>query len=278
MILRDIFYSFNPRGRLLLRRIWFFPADLFARIFRKREHLVPPRGLIFTGAGDFKALGNKFAQKFIEECCLSPKSRVLDVGCGIGRLARPLTEFIGNEGSYHGFDIVPGGIKWCRQHYKKYPNFHFDYIPLKNDLYNMEASKPASEFVFPYAAGAFNAACAISVFTHMQEDEVTQYLRQMSRVLAAGGSCLCTFFIITEERLKKNSRNINAFFPYTYGDYYLHDSRVKDANIAYNIEAIKHMCSGAGLEISSFLEGWWADKDRENGFDFQDLLVLRKRV
>ena len=37
---------------------------------------------------------------------LSPDHRVLDIGCGTGRMAIPLTSFLSKKGSYEGFDIV----------------------------------------------------------------------------------------------------------------------------------------------------------------------------
>lgn len=278
MILRDIFYSFNPRGRLLLRRIWYFPTDLFATLFHKRDKLVPPRSLIYTGAGDFAEVGNRFAEKIIRDCSLSDKSRLLDIGCGIGRIARPFTKFLSTEGFYQGFDIVPQGVAWCRRHYHDYPNFHFDYIPLKNDLYNLSASRSASAFTFPYKTGSFDVACAISVFTHMQQTEVTQYFREISRILVNGGHCFCTFFLITEERLQENNDRIEQFFRYNHGDYYLHDNRVKNANIAYRMEIVEKIAAEAGLKMSDFLLGWWADEEVQNKFDFQDVVVLQKRV
>ena len=123
-----------------------------------------------------------------------------------------------------------------------------------------------------------SAAFAISVFTHMQEMDVKQYLNEISRVLVDGASCLATFFIITNERLQKNIRNVNIFFPHECGNFYLHDNSVKDANIAYRIESLEQMATSADLNITKFLPGWWADKDRSNRFDFQDVVVLQKRV
>lgn len=245
-------------------------------MLRTRERLVPPRGLIFTGAGDFKDVGNKFKEKIVVECRFSPGGRLLDIGCGIGRIARPFTAYLNPSGAYYGFDIVDDGIKWCRQHYQSFPNFHFHHAELRNDLYNLHTPQLASEFVFPYHDESFDAICAISVFTHMQEQDVKHYFSEISRVLKPGKSGVCTFFVITEERLAKNTRNINIFFKYNYGDFYLHDNRVKDANVAYRIEALEKMAGEAGLIISKFIPGWWAGYNRTNKFDFQDVIVLTK--
>lgn len=50
--------------------------------------------------------GEQFLQYFIELGGLKPSDRVLDVGCGIGRLAIPLTQYLDARGGYAGLDIV----------------------------------------------------------------------------------------------------------------------------------------------------------------------------
>lgn len=61
---------------------------------------------------------------------------MLDVGSGIGRMARPLTKFL-TSGSYVGIDIVPRGIEWCQRHItSRYPNFTFQHADVYNKEYN----------------------------------------------------------------------------------------------------------------------------------------------
>ncbi len=57
-----------------------------------RDELISPRRLIFVGDGDFKSKGNEFLKYFIEIGGIKKTDHVLDVGCGIGRMAVPLTE------------------------------------------------------------------------------------------------------------------------------------------------------------------------------------------
>src|SRR5262245_55753272 len=70
----------------------------------------PPRRLRFVGDGDFAAIGREFAGYLRTYAGLSPDHRVLDVGCGIGRIAVPLLDYLSERGSYDGFDIVPRAI------------------------------------------------------------------------------------------------------------------------------------------------------------------------
>jgi ubiquinone/menaquinone biosynthesis C-methylase UbiE len=41
-----------------------------------------------------------------------PDDRVLDVGCGIGRVALHFARFLGEHGRYDGFDAVRVGVDW----------------------------------------------------------------------------------------------------------------------------------------------------------------------
>ena len=94
-----------------MRRIFYFSQDFFDLLLRKRDKLTPTRvKRAFTGQGDFKETGNLFFQYFIELGELKPSERVLDVGCGIGRMAIPLTKYLDERGRYEGFDIVAHGI------------------------------------------------------------------------------------------------------------------------------------------------------------------------
>ena len=87
--------------------------------------MLPMKGDIFIGSGDFKEQGIRQLDHLIEYCHLHPDHRVLDVGCGIGRTAIALTDYLSSSGSYEGFDIVPKGIDWCQKHIAaKYPTFN----------------------------------------------------------------------------------------------------------------------------------------------------------
>jgi ubiquinone/menaquinone biosynthesis C-methylase UbiE len=266
----------TPPLRRVARRIWFFPGDLYDIVVGKKQNLVPPKGLIFTGAGDFNAIGNKMLQYFIASCALKPFDKVLDIGCGIGRIARPLTTYLNKEGKYYGFDIVQSGIYWCRQNYKTYTNFDFQYIPLRNDLYNLSANEDPAAFTFPYYNNYFDLVVLISVFTHMQEPDVRRYISEISRVLKPGKFCFCTFFIITKESDEYLKKSKDPFFKFRFEHYFLHDRNVKDANVAFKYEAIEEMLKSSDLKIKAFHPGWWAGKEKKDALDFQDVLIITK--
>ena len=171
---------------------------------------------------------------------------------------------------------MPDGIKWCQNNYKKFSNFHFEYTPIKNDLYNLSAQTLAKEFQFPYINHFFDLAISISVFTHMQEKEVENYLFEISRILKPGKFCFSSFFIIDKERKVKINSREKSFFKYEFDNYFLHNKRVKDANIACKLEAVEKMANHASLKIFKYMPGWWNNGEQNLKFDFQDVLILQK--
>jgi len=73
------------------------------------EARVPQRRDTFIGGGDFITVGEDFFTT-LKRYGLTPDMDVLDVGCGQGRMARPLIGFF-DTGHYTGFDIVGSGIE-----------------------------------------------------------------------------------------------------------------------------------------------------------------------
>ena len=69
---------------------------------------------MFIGGGleDFKPIGEAFVRDFQSRCRLKPNERVLDVGCGVGRIAIPLTAFLNSDARYESFDVVPVQKTW----------------------------------------------------------------------------------------------------------------------------------------------------------------------
>lgn len=164
------------------------------------NQMLPPAEMNFVGDGDFSAVGDHFLEHFIKVGGLLPQHRVLDVGCGIGRMALPLTNYLSPAGSYEGFDIVDVGIQWCQANITpRFPNFRFQVADVFNRGYNPSGAYLASEYRFPFPKNSFDFAFLTSVFTHMLPAEVENYLAELSRVLKIGGCCMATCFLRNEE-------------------------------------------------------------------------------
>jgi len=281
MSLRSLYYALPPDLRLAARRLAYGPLDLWDYLTGRRLPLTPPRGMIYTGSGDFVRQGQQFLEYFIEYGGLLPHHDVLDVGSGIGRMAVPLTGYLEASARYEGFDVVPSGVKWCTRHIsRQYPNFHFRYIPLENDLYTAGGAESA-DFAFPYPATAFDLVILTSVFTHMLPDQVAHYLAEIQRVLRPGGRVFATFFLITDDSESPAATPGRTFsFPYDYGHYRLMDERVRSANVAYRKkylqELVRRIGTSGGLRIRECRPGAWSGRPETETLDFQDVVILEK--
>ncbi len=273
---RFLYYLLPVSYRLFARRLYYLPIDTFDTITGRRPDGVPPRGKIFIGPGDYVKLGEKFLGYFRDLAGLKPDHKVLDIGCGIGRMALPLTRYLSDGGSYDGFDIVKSGIDWCKENISdKYPDFRFLYTGLYNQLYNTSDKDDASHFVFPYPDGHFDFVFLTSVFTHMMPAEVEHYIYEIGRVMKPGATCLMSFFLVnceSEDLMISKPTHMN--FPVNKGFYRLHSSQVDTANVAYDEEWLLGKLETAGLKTDSIKYGQWCG--RKNYTDYQDLVICSK--
>ena len=75
-------------------------------------------------------------------------SRVLDVGCGQGRLPIGMLRVIG-EMNYLGLDVHQPSIEWCKRYIERdYPSFQFAHINVYNERYNKHGRKIERGFRF----------------------------------------------------------------------------------------------------------------------------------
>ncbi len=276
--IRQIYYFLPPSFRFFVRRVYYFPHDLWCTLTGKRDKMTPPKGHIFIGSGDFKKIGEHYLSMFKTYCNLQAHQRVLDIGCGIGRIAIPLTSYLNETGSYEGFDIVKKGIDWCKKNISAtYPNFRFLHIDLKNDLYNTATNETAKSFHFPYKANDFDLVVLTSVFTHMMPEDVENYLREISRVLKPGGKCFVTFFILNADSIGYMKDHPAFSFTHDFGSYRLMDKQVKEANIAYEESYILDRIQDSGLVVEKMMYGYWSGRPESASFDFQDTMILSKK-
>ncbi len=272
MNLRKLYYLLPPAARILARRIYFLPYDLWHK--DEGNELSPPKGLIYTGGGDFIETGNRFLKYFQEYGGLTKHSRVLDIGSGIGRMAIPLTKFLDPSANYKGFDLVEQGVKWCEENIStRYPNFEFELIKLQNDLYRSDGAL-ASNYVFPIESESQDFIFLISVFTHLIKEDMEQYIAEISRMLGQNKTCFASFFVLDS---KRKELNINFAFPHREKEFALMDKNVKSANIAFDKEYLFDLIRENNMTIVNYLPGYWRNPKQTEGYlDFQDIVIFRK--
>lgn len=281
----ELIYVLNFRGMkaairsYLPRPVWnalaqtkYFAFDTLDTVLGRRDSMTPPRSMVFIGSGDFRKIGEEFLGYFQDLCGLRPEENVLDVGCGIGRMAIPLTGYL--AGRYEGFDIVKSGIDWCSNNITpKFWNFNFQLADIFNQEYNPTGKFKASEYRFPFSDHSFDFVFLTSVFTHMLPEEVSNYLREIRRVLKPDGRCLITWLLLNEHSetlISTGKSSLSVIYP-MYGCKVANISVPEDA-IAYPEDMMKALYLGAGFEISDIHFGSWCGR---NGMSYQDIVVAR---
>jgi len=259
-----------------VRRIYYFPSDIIY-LFKDRNSMVPPKSMIFIGDSDFEKVGQNYKRHFIELANLQPNNRVLDVGCGIGRMAIPLTDYLSPEGEYWGFDIVKKGVEWCQTRISpKFSNFHFLHSDVYNKHYNPHGKVRAQDFQFPYDDEFFDFVFLTSVFTHMLPTDLENYLSEISRVLKTGSKCLITFFILNKESENLIRLGRSAYeFRHKIEGCLTTNKKDPEALIAYKEESVKRLFDKYGLKIIQPIHyGSWCKRDKFRAL--QDIIVAEK--
>lgn len=263
--------------RLLFRKAYNLPwMALYAAAGRRRIQ-PPPDAERAIGAGDFTAIGEAFLGYAIDLAGLRPHHRVLDVGCGLGRMAIPLTRYLRGQGSYEGFDVEGNRVAWCQRNItRRYPRFHFQRVDVGNKAYNPAGRQAASAFSFPYPDAAFDLVLLASVFTHMLEGDMRRYLAEIARVLRPGGRCLATYFLLNDEseRLLAEGHGTLRFLVRGDGCRYV-DERVPEGAIAWQETLVRRLHEESGLRLLEPVRyGSWPGRDRF--FSYQDIAIAER--
>ena len=209
----------------------------------------------FADAQLFARSGADLAGEIVQLCSLPRDARVLEIGCGCGRLARGLADHLTPHGRFQGFDIDRLATAWCDQNLgPRLPNFRFTAVDVRGGSHNASGSIPAERFCFPYADSEFDLAIAASVFTHMLPDGIVRYVSEAHRVLRPEGALFMTVLLFDQTAAIAVRSGTTIFnFIHPVGPCLTFDAEKPEEGIA---------CS----------ENWLTDVLKENGFVIECLL------
>lgn len=270
----------NPVVELALKAV--DPLDFAVRCAQGLGHLpayairVRSNGVTRQfGGRRFAQYGRLLANLLVNHASLRRSASVLEIGCGCGRTALALSSEL-DDCRYVGMDIERLSLDACRKsRILQGKHFRFDYLDVRNEIYNPEGKCSAKVYRFPYDDNEFDVVFLVSVFTHMLTDDVRNYLEEIGRMLKPGCVCMISTFLM--DRGKEGS---GLRFPYVSQDHHFGNHEMPEAAIGYCLEFYVEQCRSHGMrQLGDPLWGSWrndASVESSSGFP-QDILFFVKQ-
>ncbi|WOJ89506.1 class I SAM-dependent methyltransferase [Methylocapsa polymorpha] len=252
-------------------------------LFHFRGFDIPVDLLKKTGGGPetFEEISDYHMNLLQQYIGVKDTDHVMEIGCGIGRDAIPLTKLL-ERGNYIGTDTIAPSIQWCAENISvRFPNFVFVHHDIHDSLHNPNGTLQAFDVKLPAEDNSIDLIILQSVFTHMFADEIVHYMNEFRRVLKPSGRVWATFFIVHREILDAirddaQTRHALSFrYPYGLG---CHVNVIEEPRgaVAFEEDALKKMIERGGLSMAQpILWGVWSGQ-RPDPKCGQDGLVLMK--
>jgi len=195
---------------------------------------------------------------------LAPSHRVLDYGCGWGRIARFFLKDVTRD-NLHGIDVQPSLVDACK-------------ATINSGSFRLVDS----ERPLPFDDGYFDLVFANSVFSHLSRSLHLRTIAEIARVTRVGGLAICT---VLDERHLANVRSMNPPPPPWSAIKDIDDAEREMAkgNFVWANTGRRGILSDYGLALvpDRWLRGHWPPEleilesgDRPYG---QTLVVARRR-
>ena len=229
--------------------------------------VLPPRemrgrlGASFLADGFYLESGIAEARRLAARLAYSKSSLVVDIGCGLGRLATGMLWEFGDV-QYLGIDSNPVFAEWCREHIERnHPSFRFIHLDVVNELYNPAGKIDGDRIRLPLADATADIVYLWGLFTNMGPEHVRIYVSEMSRIAREGSRIFLTAFV--EENVPEVSFIPKGYVPYEC---------VKPLQcVRYSKEFLFSIFSRYGLVVEEF-------RHHGGAFPSQSEVYLRKEL
>ena len=212
-------------------------------------------------------------------------NKILDVGCGVGLMLNSIKPYLGLKGSYVGIDVMNSEIIFSKKHYPK--NFHFKHIDSKNPFYSVDQKNKGT---WEFQNSSFDIITALSVWTHLNEEDAFFYMSEVSRVLKENGKAFITFFSLDNEYKSFQNENLDekSKFHLQTKKQYIYDKKAYGSNDWFHPSwakiperamgvtdfGLNRLFKDNNLTITKHYNGTWKETP---GIFFQDIYILEKK-
>jgi ubiquinone/menaquinone biosynthesis C-methylase UbiE len=215
-------------------------------------------------------------------------NKILDVGCGTGLVSMAAQNYIGDNGVYIGLDINKDEIEFCKKHYK-HPNFIFKHTNSNNAFFARDQKE--TEIKWDLENNFFDLVSALSVWTHLNQNDSIYYFKEIERVLKNNGRAIITFFYLDDLYRKSliARKDITGKYHSTSQLEWIFDKSayeskewfypskldVPEKAIGVTEGGLDRLLKESGLELIEYYPGNWKEIP---GVFFQDILVFQKKI
>jgi SAM-dependent methyltransferase len=151
-----------------------FRETYYNHVSLLKQHHSYKEAMELAVGGEFEVVGI-LERELLKQVGLPQEGYLIDVGCGSGRLASPLSQYL--EGKYLGIDVVPELVNYA-QNLVHRPDWKF---------------QVAQGLSIPEVDHVADMVCFFSVFTHLLHEQSYVYLQEAKRVLKPDGKIVFSF-------------------------------------------------------------------------------------
>jgi SAM-dependent methyltransferase len=235
-----------------------------------------------VGGGDPEPIAREVVTAIEKYAALNAGDSILDVGCGCGRIAAALTQYVDGKSHYVGIDIVPGLISFARNFITpRYPSFRFLLLNESNKTYDWwlrpEGETGIAKLTEGVPAQSIDLAISVSLFTHLDYPSALEMLTSIHQVLKNDGRVFMTVFGLdasAREGVEAGRTPFSFKHRTPSGKLFAEKSDDPTLAVAYDDGLLNELIGSASFRLERRVRGYWSTGG--TGETFQDVLILRR--
>ncbi|ADL50249.1 class I SAM-dependent methyltransferase [Clostridium cellulovorans] len=233
----------------------------------------------FQDKDDYFNLGKSQAEEIINWLNIKPVDKILDLGCGCGRIAIHFLDYLNEEGKYIGIDNNKELLSYCSENISAVKeNFYFQFLDVYNGAYAKEGKLKVQEIKLPIERSSIDSVILWSVFTHMYIDDINSYLKESNRVLKENGTIIVALNIINDFSKKQMEEGKAVLkMKYSVDDYSCTlDRDTPESGFGHSEDKIKELFWNNNFIIREIKYGSWCCG--QIGGEFHDCIIAQKSL